>query len=90
MPCHGNGADHCCYVRGEPCVFLEKNTVPDRRWVCGLRRELGSWEKVHVDPRYLSQVKPAWDESGAADCGDFAGFNREGDGCFQCCFAEAD
>lgn len=90
VSCHGNGPDHCCYVRGDPCPFLEVNTIPGRRWVCGLRRELGSWDAVHRDSRYLAEVRPAWDESGTVDCGDFCGFNRAGDGEPQCCFAEAD
>lgn len=64
--CHGNGEDHCCYVRGEVCEFLEENTIEGRRWVCGLLRELGSWDKVHEDPRYIDRVQPAWD---GFDCG---------------------
>lgn len=86
--CHGNGGDHCCYVRGDACSFLEQNTVPDRRWVCGLRRELGSWDAVHADLRYLTEVRPAWDEAGVVDCGDFQGPNRDGEGDLQCCFAK--
>jgi hypothetical protein len=58
--CQGNGEDHCCYLNGGPCHFLEENTVPGRRWSCGLRRELGDWQLVHVDPRYLETVKPRW------------------------------
>jgi hypothetical protein len=55
MPvCHGNGADHCCYIGGRVCPFLEEGTVPGRRWACGLYRELRSWDAVHADPRYLA------------------------------------
>lgn len=53
MQCLGrNKSDHCCYVDGKPCVFLEENTVEGFRWSCGLRRELGSWAAVVADPRY--------------------------------------
>lgn len=58
--CHGNGADHCCYWNGEPCPYLEQDTIPGRRWVCGLMRELGDWDLVHEDPRYLNDVQPLW------------------------------
>lgn len=82
MPaCHGNGADHCCYVAGEPCRFLEVDTVPGRHWVCGLRRELDSWARVHTDRRYLDHVRPAWDAAGVADCGDWMISG-------QCCFGD--
>jgi hypothetical protein len=80
--CHGNGADHCCYFHG-PCPFLETDTVSGRHWVCGLRRELGSWDLVHTDPRYLTTVKPVWIENGVDDCGEFRGTGR-----LQCCFAD--
>jgi hypothetical protein len=68
--CHGNG-DHCCYLEGQRCPFLEENTIPGRRWVCGLRRELSSWDAVHRDPRYLTVVKPVLKAKGGCDCGDF-------------------
>jgi hypothetical protein len=68
------GAEHCCWVDGEVCRFLEIDTMPDRHWVCGLRRRLGSWEAVHVDPGYLEHVKPAWQRTEAiTDCGDWPG-----------------
>jgi hypothetical protein len=54
MICHGNLTEHCCWIEGQVCPFLEENTVPGRRWACGLYRELGSWDKVHSDPRYLA------------------------------------
>lgn len=53
MKCHGRNADdHCCYINGKPCLFLEENTEVGFRWSCGLRRELGSWDAVLADPRY--------------------------------------
>jgi hypothetical protein len=62
--CHGNAADHCCYWNGEPCPYLEETTVPGRRWACGLFREIGNWDAVHTDPRYLADVQPLWRGSG--------------------------
>ena len=53
--CTGTGTksgNHCCYLRGKVCVFLEVDTVAGRRFSCGLRRELGSWQAVSVDARY--------------------------------------
>ena len=56
MKCYGrNAEDHCCYINGSPCKFLEENTEPGSRWTCGLRRELGSWQKVITDPRYFQE-----------------------------------
>ena len=77
----GNTKDHCCYVAGYPCKFLEENTVKGRRWACGLRRELKSWDKVHNDTRYLEHVKPHWKEKNIADCGDWPG---PGNICAEC------
>jgi hypothetical protein len=69
--CDGLAADHCCYLGAAGvCRYLEHDTVPGRRWACGLRRELGSWEPVHSDPRYIAHVRPFWDDyASALDCG---------------------
>jgi len=70
--CHGNGPDHCCSLgQYGVCQYLEENTVEGRRWACGLLRELGAWSRVHVDGRYLRDVKPKLDELGVVDCGDW-------------------
>jgi len=58
ITCHGNGIRHCCWFKGVECPFIEKNTVPDRRWSCGLFNELQDWDKVLQDVRYLKQVVP--------------------------------
>ena len=52
--CTGRGDhdNHCCYLHGKVCDFLETNNVPGRNYVCGLRRELGSWDAVNADSRY--------------------------------------
>ena len=70
--CHGNGSDHCCNLGAAGvCTFLEENTVPGRRWACGLFRELGSWGAVHTSSRYLSEVRPKLDAYALPDCGDW-------------------
>ena len=52
MQCFGrNNDDHCCYIKNEPCPFLEEN-VDGNRWSCQLRRETGSWDAAILDPRY--------------------------------------
>lgn len=83
MTCHGNQSDHCCYVNGQRCIYLEENTIPGRRWVCGLRRELGSWEAVHAHPGYIENVQSEWDKVGIESCGSW------GPSTNQCCFAES-
>lgn len=71
--CHGNNEEHCCYVNGVPCSFLEENTIEGRRWACGLYRQHGDWDLVHQDQRYLENVRPFWIECGTPDCGKWFG-----------------
>ena len=53
MRCFGrNFDDHCCYVNGAVCPFLEENSERGQRWSCQLRRETGSWSAAVADPRY--------------------------------------
>lgn len=66
--CHGNCKLVCCFFDGEPCKYLEENTVEGRRWACQLYRELGSWEKVHNDKRYIEDIKPRIND---VDCGEY-------------------
>ncbi len=61
---HCTKGRECCWVEGQPCPHLDGD-------VCSLRRELGSWEAVHADPRYLATPAPVWREHGIADCGDY-------------------
>jgi hypothetical protein len=80
MPCLGNSKDHCCYLAGTPCKYVEENTVPGRRWACGLRRELGDWDAVLASDRYQADIEPHfgpqginckdWPEANHAFCGD--------------------
>jgi len=59
MKCLGrNLDDHCCWLNGKQCQFLEENTQEGYRWSCGLRRELGSWDAVLADKRYQETVDP--------------------------------
>lgn len=82
MPCDGLSKDHCCYIKGEPCPFLEKNTVPDRRWACGLRRELGSWDAVLASDRYKAVPGAFFGQMGM-NCRDYPDINKN-QYCFTC------
>lgn len=82
MNCTGRGTasgDHCCYIQGNVCPFLEVGTEEGRTFTCGLRRELGSWDAVHMDERYQSQVQVVWDQVGISSCGEWQ--PREGECC---------
>ena len=59
--CYGNHEKHCCIFRGVVCPYLEENTLPDRRWVCGLMREMGDWNKVLDSHAYRNRVQPLFD-----------------------------
>ena len=79
--CHGNGPDHCCTFQGVTCTHLEENTVEGRRWACGLRRELGSWEAVYADARYEDVRTKLRDIGITVDCGDWP---TPGETCATC------
>lgn len=70
MKCSGNGVDHCCWLKGRVCPHLEENTVEGRRWACGLRRELGDWDLVLVDSRYVDEVAIVLEPKGV-NCRDY-------------------
>lgn len=82
MPCNGNSNDHCCYLKGKACSYVEENTVEGRRWACGLRRELGDWDLVLKDPRYIDNVKPKLQEG--VTCKDWP--DSPSTKCFECGF----
>lgn len=88
MACHGNGDDHCCYVNGEPCGFLRENVVEGRRWACGLYVELGDWDAVLADERYVTNLRPAWRQVEVTNGLPEGGFNCHpwGPGTGQCCY----
>jgi len=81
MPCSGLGKDHCCYIRAKPCKYLitdytDENGVR-RKWACGLRAELGDWDSVLKDPRYIEDVQGSWrDGINCRDWPDGEGVNR--------------
>ena len=59
MKCLGRNLDeHCCWVNGKVCKFLEENTEKGFRWTCGLLRQLGNWDAVLSDERYKESVEP--------------------------------
>jgi hypothetical protein len=60
MPCCGNGDKHCCWVNGSPCKHLQENTVPGRRWACGLRVKYGNWDDVIASSEYHKDIVPVW------------------------------
>ena len=74
MICHGNADDHCCYLGLDGvCKYLEENTVPGRRWVCGLMRKLGSWDAVLASDEYQRDLQPFYDRygDGTSSCRDW-------------------
>lgn len=86
--CHGNGADHCCYVNGAPCQYLQENTVAGRRWACGLYAELGDWNAVIADERYQTNLRPVWEVVEQVNGLPSNSFNCHpwGPGTNQCCY----
>ena len=83
MPCHGNTVDHCCWLVGKPCIYLEENTVSDRHWVCGLRRRLGNWDAVLMSNEYKTNVAPKLNTG--INCRDWP--DKPLTKCFECGFA---
>lgn len=86
--CHGNGTNHCCYVNGQPCQYLQENTVEGRRWACGLYVELQNWDAVIADERYQTNLRPAWQIVEQANGLAPNSFNCHpwGPGTNQCCY----
>ena len=70
---------HCCWLDTGVCVFLRHDGT---RYLCTLREELGSWDRVHSDARYLAVVRPFWERvRPEMDCGDWPG---PGETCNEC------
>ena len=80
MECKGDQDDHCCHLgKYGVCEFLANANT---RWVCTLREQLGSWERVHVDPRYIDRVRPKLGDIGIkVDCGNWP---TPGETCATC------
>jgi hypothetical protein len=88
VTCNGRGdygGGHCCYVDGRECPLLVRVDDQPR---CSLLIELGDWDAVHRDLRYLRLVKPAWERCGVSDCGLF-GTGRDGKP-LACCHREGE
>jgi len=77
--CDGNGKDHCCYIDGNVCRYMETD-IGGRKYSCRLRRELGSWAAVHNHDGYKRHVKPVLDRDGVG-CGDWPPKGRR---CAEC------
>lgn len=69
-------------MAGEPCVFLEEDTGADRRWVCGLRREYGDWDKAMKSEEYQNIVEPHFGPQGV-NCRDWPDLAK-GQSCNEC------
>lgn len=68
----GKQKDHCCYINGEPCPFVAPIRRPPFNWQCTLRTELGTWDAVHKDQRYIERVKDKLTSANIfVDCGDW-------------------
>ena len=84
MPCLGNAEDHCCYVNDVVCKYLEEKTVNGRRWACGLKRALGSWDNVIASTEYQTDVAPYFEPLGM-NCKDWPDGNKGNRGfCVDC------
>ena len=71
---------HCCQAGDSVCEFLEETS--ERRYSCRLRRELGSWELVHSDPRYKNSfIGKWWENRNGRGCGDWP---LPGQACAEC------
>jgi len=69
--CDGRGGPDgdCCWIEGARCPHV---IDAGDRVLCGLRLELGSWAKVHADPRWIRDVKPTYDRLWPGyGCGDY-------------------
>ena len=73
---------HCCWINGVVCPYVrDDGPGTERRYVCTLREELGSWEAVYADRRYLSFIRPVMSIKTGVDCGDWP---PPGQQCAEC------
>ena len=82
MPCSGNSEQHCCWLSGMVCTFLEENTVEGRRWACGLRRQYGNWDDAVNSAEYLRLIEPHFGPQGV-NCRDWPDLSK-GQYCGEC------
>ncbi len=66
----GDSGGHCCTINGSTCEFL---TTVDEVPRCGLLIDLGSWEAVHSDRRFLEAPVGLWfaENHPGFGCGDW-------------------
>ena len=70
--CEGTSDDHCCYLGAYGvCEHLEENTVPSRRWACGLLVTYGSWDAMYESAEYVEVRRRLRAVGVAEDCGDW-------------------
>lgn len=84
----GDGGDHCCYIEGSVCEFLVTRDGTPR---CGLLLALGSWDRVHDDPRWkAAPIGRVMDrEYPGYGCGDWPqNIPADMTGANRCCFTE--
>lgn len=66
--CRATVDNHCCWIPGAGVCPHFDATLPDG--FCSLRAELGSWDAVHEDERYVPQRK-AFEDAGTPLCGNY-------------------
>lgn len=69
--CYGDREDSCCYLKGVLCKYVRHEPDSERKWICTLREQLGSWEAVHENEDYKKDVKPILNELVMHDCGKY-------------------
>ena len=82
MAQHGNTLDHCCWLAGKPCTYLETDTVLGRKWACGLRRKYGDWDKALESKEYQNTIEPHFGPQGV-NCRDWPDLAK-GQSCGDC------
>ena len=86
MPCDGNSEQTCCTVKGENCQYLIFNYTDEdglfRKFACSLRAELGDWDAVLSDPRYIKNIAGSW--APGINCRDWPEKPNEYRGCNLC------
>jgi len=81
MSCKATSTKHCCWIAGAVCEHFNPARVEGK--FCSLMEELGDWELVHNDPRYVPQrtFLENFGKSGTSLCGDYP---AEGETCGEC------
>lgn len=86
MPCDGNSEQTCCTIRGEYCPYLIFNYTDEdghfRKFACSLRAELGNWDSVLADPRYVEDISGSWADG--INCRDWPDAPLKHRGCNLC------